>query len=159
MHEDGDEEDLDEDEMLEALENNNNAERKQAETSSATMPAAQVKSGSSPETAEVASAADADSAGHAAEENQIEDEEDDGYDEDELEEEEEEEVEWKIEGHEWIGKTVVRVFGEHERTTATCTKWAEADSEGPALWHVVSGHACMGVLYVEFAMLVWCALV
>jgi hypothetical protein len=108
VHEDGDEEDLDEDEMLEALEN---AKNKQTESASTQEDA------------------------HESEQSELAG----GYGGgDYVEEEEEEEVVWRIEGHEWIGKTVVRVFGEHERTTATCTKWAEADSEGPALWHVVS---------------------
>ena len=51
--------------------------------------------------------------------------------------EEEEQPKWRIEGHEWIGKTVVRMFG-NERVAATCTKWADEDLVGPAIWLVVS---------------------
>ena len=55
----------------------------------------------------------------------------------EIDDSDEEEVQWRIEGHKWVGKEIVRVFDEHEQTRATCTKWAEADASGPALWHVV----------------------
>ena len=93
VHEDGDEEDLEEHEMVEAL-----AEQK----------------------ALVAAEVEHDGGSDVS----------DGNDSDE-------EDEWQIEGHKWIGKAIVRVFGE-ERANARCTKWAEADKHGPALWHVVS---------------------
>ena len=52
----------------------------------------------------------------------------------------EDEIPWQDTGHKWIGKKLVRTFVRGKKmfkSTARVTKWAPADGEDPALWHIV----------------------
>ena len=49
-------------------------------------------------------------------------------------------IEWRTNGHEWIGQNVLRVFDDSSiggSQMATVTGWVAADGSDEALWHVV----------------------